>query len=102
MGQLAGHRPGILQFATLGELAGATSWDVAEVLGSLKDVPRAGFDNQGGQLIEVTDEQIERIREAGLKHLAAAAAEAEKADALVEYEDINDLLRKSGNAAAAE
>ena len=101
-GQLEGYIPGTLQFATERQIEGASWMDVEEVLGSLATLERDGYTNQGGHLFRVTDDQISAITSRGAAKLAAEEARHAKAYGLVTYEDINDMLRSNGNAAAAE
>ena len=101
-GQLAGYIPGTLQFATERLIDGASWMDVGEVLGSLATLKREGYTNQGGHLFHATDDQISEITSRGAAKLAKAAARHAQECGLVTYDDINDMLRSNGNAAAAE
>lgn len=101
-GQLPGYLEGTLQFATEGRIEGAIMWDVNDVLGPLATRKRDGYTNQGGHLFYVADEEIAAIAAKGAARLAAEESRQAKADALETYEDINDMLRRNGNAAAAE
>lgn len=105
-GQLKGYVAGTLQFATEGYLPGVRLADVEFVLGiTMSNAERTGYTNQGGNLFEVTAEQIAALETKGRARIEAASAKEAAEDSVLFIEtggDINLLLRAHGNAAAAE